>query len=257
MANRFTDKVAVITGGGSGIGKVAAQQLVAEGAQVVINGRTESKLKAAAQGIDPSGANIAIYAGDIGEVAIAKGLIDFAVEKFGRVDILLNNAGVFAPKPFLDHTEADYDRFVDIILKGKFFTAQAAAQVMKQQGGGVIVQTGSMWALQAVSATPSSAYSVANAGVHQLVKNLAIELSADNIRINAVAPAVVETPVYGTFMSPAEVAEALPGFNAFHPLGRNGQPEDVVNALLFLASDEAAWITGTVLPVDGGVMAGR
>jgi len=169
----------------------------------------------------------------------------------------LNNAGVFAPKPFLDHTEADYDRFVDIILKGKFFTAQAAAQVMKQQGGGVIVQTGSMWALQAVSATPSSAYSVANAGVHQLVKNLAIELSADNIRINAVAPAVVETPVYGTFMSPAEVAEALPGFNAFHPLGRNGQPEDVVNALLFLASDEAAWITGTVLPVDGGVMAGR
>lgn len=257
MANRFANKVAVITGGGSGIGKAAAQQLVTEGARVVINGRTEAKLKAAAQEIDPSGANVAIYAGDIGEVAIAQDLINFATDKFGGVDILLNNAGVFAPKPFLEHTEEDYDRFVDIILKGKFFTAQAAAKAMKQRGGGVIVQTGSMWALQAISATPSSAYSVANAGVHQMVKNLAIELSADHIRINAVAPAVVETPVYGTFMTPEQVAETLPSFNAFHPLGRNGKPKDVVNALLFLASEEAAWITGTVLPVDGGVMAGR
>ena len=257
MANRFANKVAVITGGGSGIGQAAARQLVAEGARVVINGRTESKLQAAAQSIDPSGQSIATYAGDIGQVAVAQGLISFAIEKFGGVDILLNNAGVFAPKPFLEHTEEDYDKFVDIILKGKFFTAQAAAKAMKQRGGGVIVQTGSMWALQALSATPSSAYSVANAGVHQLVKNLAIELSADNIRINAVAPAVVETPVYGTFLTPEQVAETLPSFNDFHPLGRNGQPEDVVNALLFLASEEAAWITGTVLPVDGGVMAGR
>lgn len=257
MADRFANKVAVITGGGSGIGKAAAQQLIQEGARAVINGRTESKLKAAAQEIDPSGEKVAIYAGDIGQVDVAQGVIAFAVEKFGRVDILLNNAGVFAPKPFLEHTEEEYDRFIDIILKGKFFTAQAAAKVMKQQGGGVIVQTGSMWALQAIAATPSSAYSVANAGVHQMVKNLAIELSADNIRINAVAPAVVETPVYGSFMTPEQVAETLPSFNAFHPLGRNGQPKDVVNALLFLASEEADWITGTVLPVDGGVMAGR
>ncbi len=257
MANRFANKVAVITGGGSGIGKAAAQQLIQEGAQVVINGRTESKLKAAAQEIDPSGEKVVIYAGDIGQVNVARGVIAFAIEKFGRVDILLNNAGVFAPKPFLEQTEEEYDQFIDIILKGKFFTAQAAARAMKQQGGGVIVQTGSMWALQAIAATPSSAYSVANAGVHQMVKNLAIELSADNIRINAVAPAVIETPVYETFMTPEQVAETLPSFNAFHPLGRNGQPEDVVNALLFLASDEADWITGTVLPVDGGVMAGR
>ena len=96
-----------------------------------------------------------------------------------------------------------------------------------------------------------------NAGVHQMVKNLAIELAGDKIRINAVAPAVVETPVYGTFMSPEQVAEVLPTFNAFHPLGRNGQPNDVASAILFLASKQAGWITGTVLPVDGGVMAGR
>ena len=254
---RFSNKVAVVTGGGSGIGRAAAQRLVKEGARVVINGRTESKLIATAREIDPSGQAVAIYAGDIGKVDVAKGLINAAQERFGGVDILLNNAGVFAPKPFLDHTEEEYDWFVDTILKGKFFTAQAAAKAMKQRGGGVIVQTGSMWALQAIAATPSSAYSVANAGVHQMVKNLAIELSGDNIRINAVAPAVVETPVYGTFMTPEQVAETLPSFNAFHPLGRNGQAEDVVNALLFLASEEASWITGTVLSVDGGVMAGR
>ena len=128
---------------------------------------------------------------------------------------------------------------------------------MKRRGGGTIVQTGSMWALQAIGATPSAAYSAANAGVHQLVKNLAIELSEHNIRINAVAPAVVETPVYNTFMSDEQVKEVLPGFNSFHPLGRNGQPADIAEAILFLASEKASWITGTVLSVDGGVMAGR
>ena len=127
------------------------------------------------------------------------------MDRFGAVDVLVNNAGVFEPKPFLDLTEDDYDRFLDIILKGKFFMAQEAARSMKKSGGGTIVQTGSMWAIQAIGATPSAAYSAANAGVHQMVKNLAIELSADNIRINAVAPAVVETPVYGTFMSEQEV----------------------------------------------------
>ena len=251
-------KVAVITGGGSGIGLAAAKQLVEAGARVVINGRTESKLHKAAQEIDATGESVAVYAGDIAQVGVASGLVEYALSRYGRVDILINNAGVIAPKPFLDHTESDYDLFVDTILKGKFFAAQAAAKAMKAQGGGgAIVQTGSMWALQAISATPSSAYSVANAGVHQMVKNLAVELSADNIRINAVAPAVVETPVYSTFLSPEQVSETLASFNSFHPLGRNGQPKDVVNAILFLASEDAGWITGTVLPVDGGVMAGR
>lgn len=257
MKNRFERKVAVVTGGGSGIGLAAAKELVREGAQVVINGRREATLQRAAKEIDASGESVAFYAGDIGKVGVSSGLIDFAANRFGGVDILLNNAGVFSPKPFLEHTEAEYDRFVDTILKGKFFTAQAAAIAMKQRGGGTIVQTGSMWGLQAIAATPSSAYSAANAGVHQMVKNLALELSVDNIRINAVAPAVVETPVYETFMTREQVQAALSGFNAFHPLGRNGQPQDIVNALLFLASEEASWIAGTVLSVDGGVMAGR
>ena len=113
---------------------------------------------------------------------------------------------------------------------------------MKQRGGGAIIQTGSMWAIQAIGATPSAAYSAANGGVHQLTNNLAIELAGDNIRVNTVAPAVVETPVYSTFLTQEQIEAALPGFAAMHPLGRNGKPADVVNAMLFLASDDASWI---------------
>jgi NAD(P)-dependent dehydrogenase (short-subunit alcohol dehydrogenase family) len=253
---RFNDKVAVITGAGSGIGKETARSLVAEGAKVVINGRDKAKLEAAAREIDASGNSVAILAGDISLPTTSQSLVDLALERFGRLDILVNNAGVFNPKPFLDLTEENYDWYLDTILKGKFFAAQAAAKAMKERGG-AIVQTGSMWAIQAIGATPSAAYSAANAGVHAMVRNLAIELAPYAIRINAVAPAVVETPVYNTFMSDEQVAKVLPGFNAFHPLGRNGQPKDVTNAILFLASDEASWITGTILPVDGGVTAGR
>lgn len=254
---RFNNKIAIVTGGGTGIGREAAARLVAEGAAAVLVGRRPAVLDAAARAIDPTGARVAVLAGDIADPHTATKALALAEARFGGLDILVNNAGVFAPKPFLDHTPEDFDHFAGIILKGKFFMAQAAARAMIRRGGGAIVNTGSMWALQAVAATPSSAYSVANAGVHQMVRNLAIELSQHRIRINAVAPAVVETPVYETFLTPEQVAEVLPGFNAFHPLGRNGQPADVAEAILFLASDAAAWITGTVLPVDGGVMAGR
>ncbi|OOR93190.1 sugar dehydrogenase [Moraxella caviae] len=257
MNKRFENKVVIITGGASGMGLEAARRFVQEGASVVIGGRSAGKLADAAKVIDPTGAKVRTVAGDISKPETAKDLVLAATENFGGVDILINNAGIFNPKPFLELTEAEYDNFVDIILKGKFFMAQEAAKAMQKRGGGAIVQTGSLWALQAIAATPSSAYSAANAGVHALTKNLAIELAGENIRVNAVAPAVIETPIYGTFMSEEQVKETLPTFNNFHPIGRNGQPKDVAEAMLFLASDDASFITGTVLPVDGGVMAGH
>ena len=257
MTNKFENKVAIVTGGGSGIGLETAKQFVAQGGSVVIVGRSAEKLTTAANQIDPEGNNVATLAADVGDVSTADKAVALAIDRFGGVDVLFNNAGIFNPTPFLEHTEADFDRYLTTILKGKFFMAQAAARAMHKRGGGAIVQTGSMWAERAVSATPSSAYSAANAGVHAMVRNLAVELAPSNIRINAVAPAVVETPVYGTFMSAEQVKEVLPTFNDFHPLGRNGQPSDVVGASLFLASNEASWITGAVLPVDGGVMASR
>jgi NAD(P)-dependent dehydrogenase (short-subunit alcohol dehydrogenase family) len=258
MAMRFQDKVAIVTGGASGMGKEVAIRFVAESGSVVINGRDAAKAAAAAHEIDPTGKRVGVHIGDVALPATGEAVVKAALDRFGRLDVLFNNAGIFAPKPFLEVDEAEYDRFVDIILKGTFFTAQAAAKAMKAAGrGGAIVQTGSMWALQAIGATPSSAYSAAKAGVHALVKNLAIELAPHQIRVNAIAPAVIETPVFSTFLTPEQVAAVLSTFNAFHPLGRNGQVADAAEALLFLASDQASFITGVVLPVDGGVMAGR
>ncbi len=176
MSQSFSNKIAIVTGGGSGIGKEVATRLVKAGASVVIGGRDEAKLKQAAAQIDPSGAKVRYLAGDIASPATATALVALATDAFGGVDILVNNAGIFRPKAFLDVTEAEYDGFLDTILKGKFFTAQAAAKAMQLRGGGAIVQTGSLWALQAIGATPSSAYSAANAGVHALTRNLAIEL---------------------------------------------------------------------------------
>jgi NAD(P)-dependent dehydrogenase (short-subunit alcohol dehydrogenase family) len=255
---RFQDKVAIVTGGSSGIGKEVATRFVAEGGSVVIIGRDAAKAEAAAKQIDATGKRAIAHVGDISLPATGEAAVKAALDRFGRLDVLFNNAGIFGPKPFLDVTEDEYDRFLGIILKGKFFIAQAAAKAMKAGGrGGAIVQTGSMWGLQAIGATPSSAYSAANGGVHALVKNLAIELAPNKIRVNAIAPGVIETPVFSTFLTPEQVKTVLPTFNAMHPLGRNGQPADAAEALLFLASDQASFITGVILPVDGGIMAGR
>lgn len=255
---RFKGKVAVVTGGNSGIGKEVARRFVAEGGSVVVNGRNAGKTAAAVAEIDPTQKQAVAHIGDVVSPAVGEAAVKTAIDRFGQIDVLFNNAGIFGPKPFLEVDEAEYDRFVDIILKGKFFAAQAAAKAMKAAGrGGAIVQTGSMWGLQAIGATPSSAYSAAKAGVHALTKNLAIELAPDNIRVNAIAPGVIETPIYKTFLAPEQVDQVLPTFKAMHPLGRNGQPADAAEALLFLASDQASWITGVILSVDGGIMAGR
>jgi NAD(P)-dependent dehydrogenase (short-subunit alcohol dehydrogenase family) len=249
----LAEKVVVITGGGTGIGANAAQAFYNAGAKVVLNGRREDKLSQTAITIDPSGQSVAYVVGDIGQPQTCQRLAKLASDRFGGIDILFNNAGVFQPKAFLDHTEADLNSYLNLV-RGYFFMSQTAIAEMRKRGGGSVVNIGSMWALHAIAATPCSGSSTAKGAVHSLTRNLAIEFAPENIRVNAIAPAVVETPLF----DPLLTAEQLAGFNAFHPLGRNGQPKDITEAVLFLADDDrSGWITGTILPVDGGVTAGR
>ena len=247
------DKVVLITGGGSGIGANTARAFCAAGAKVVINGRRLNTLKNTAAKLDPTGENVVYVAGDIGKAETRQQAINLAVSRFGGVDILFNNAGIFEPKSFLEHTEADLESYLNL-LRGYFFLTQNAIAQMQKRGGGAIINTGSMWSLHAIAATPCSASSAAKGAVHALTRNLALEFAADKIRVNAIAPAVVETPLFDSLLT----SEQLASFNNFHPLGRNGQADDITSAILFLAdSDHSGWITGVVLPVDGGVTAGR
>jgi NAD(P)-dependent dehydrogenase (short-subunit alcohol dehydrogenase family) len=254
----FEGKVAIITGGGGGIGKATARRLIDEGASVVLSSRRQEVLDAARLELDPSGERVELVAGDASRPGEAERLVDAALERFGQLDVLVNSTGIFRPVPFLEQTEEHIEEALNSILRPSFYTSQAAARAMVDRGaGGAIVNVGSMWALDAIPATPTSAYSAAQAGRHALTKNLAIELAPHAIRVNTVALAFVETPAYERFMSPEEARDVLDSVNAFHPLGRHGRPEDVVEAILFYASDRAAWITGTTMPVDGGVLAGR
>jgi len=255
---RFEGKVVLIPGGGGGIGKAAAQRFLEEGALVVLNSRRQEVLDAALAELDPSGERVATYAGDVSVPSVARELVDHAVTRFGRVDVVVNSTGIFRPTSFLEQTEEQMEEALNSILRPTFYVSQAAAWAMVDRGGGgSIVNVGSMWAIDAITATPTSAYSAAQAGRHALTKNLAIELAPHDIRVNAVALGFVETPAYERFMDADQARSVLDSVNAFHPLGRHGQPRDVVEAILFLAGDAARWITGTVLPTDGGVLAAR
>jgi NAD(P)-dependent dehydrogenase (short-subunit alcohol dehydrogenase family) len=253
----FENRVVLITGGGGGIGKAAARRFLEEGARVVLNSRRREVLDAARVELDPDGERVAVVPGDAARPQTAERLVASAVDRFGRLDVLVNSTGIFRPTPFLEQSEEHFEEALDSILRPTFYVTQAAARELVSRGGGAIVNVGSMWAIDAITATPSSAYSAAQAGRHALTKNLAVELAPHGIRVNTVALAFVETPSYVRFMTPDEAHAVLDSVNGFHPLGRHGYPEDVVDAIVFLAGDGARWITGTTLPVDGGVLAGR
>jgi NAD(P)-dependent dehydrogenase (short-subunit alcohol dehydrogenase family) len=253
----FDGKTIVIAGGGGGIGMAAASRFLEEGARIVLSGRRREVLDAAQRKLDPDGDRTALLAGDVGSPAAAEGLVQAALDRFGSVDVLVNSTGIFRVVPFLEQTEEQFEEALSSILRPTFYASQAVARAMVDSGGGAIVNVGSMWAIDAVTATPTSAYSAAQAGRHALTKNLAVELAPHRIRVNTVALAFVETPAYERFMTPAQARDVLDSVNGFHPLGRHGQPGDVVEAILFYAGDRSRWITGTTMPIDGGVLAAR
>lgn len=233
-----TRKVAVITGASQGIGAGLVRGFVDRGYRVVANSRS----------IRPDAtADVFTVAGDIADPTVAERVIGGAVEKFGRVDTLVNNAGMFIAKPFTEYTEADFAAKISLNLAGFFHISQRAVRQMLAQGGGHIVNVTTTLVNQPVKGVPSALASLTKGGLDAVTRSLAIEYADKGIRVNAVAPGIIKTPMHA-----AETHAFLAGL---HPLGRMGEVREVVEAVLYLES--ASFVTGETLHVDGGAHSGH
>lgn len=241
-----TPKTVIITGSSSGMGLDMARAFLSQGSNVVLNGRDPAKLARAAAELGHS-EQVATVAGNIGERKTGEALVRTAVERFGGVDVLVNNAGTFGTTPFVDVTEEELDGYLNGNLKGTYLTTQAVVRRMREQGGGAIVNIGTVLVDHAMAGLPASAALVSKGGVHALTVSLAAELASDNIRVNAVAPGVVRTPLYGDADVDSYGRVAL--------MKRVGEVAEITEAVQHLA--RATFTTGQILNVDGGYVTGR
>lgn len=249
MGNRLQGKVAFVSGGGSGIGAATAQRMAQEGATVVICGRRQEPLDAVVAAIRAAGGKAEAVVADVGNEAQYVGAIEAAAQRHGRLDILVNNAMAYTWGALEAMTTADWHANFQTTVDGTFWGTRTAMRLMKERGGAIVNvssicgQLGTPW---------MAGYSAAKAAVDNLSRAAAAEGAPQGIRVNVVIPAVVETPSTAGMLATEESRKAT---EKLIPMGRVGQPEDLANAILFLASDEASYITGASLPVDGGRMA--
>lgn len=242
-------KTAIITGASTGIGKSIAKLFLEKGYNVVINSANANNLKNAQKELGHE-EHLVSVAGDISDISVGQQLIGTAVKHFGSADVLINNAGVFEPKPFLEIDEKDLDRFLDINLKGTFFTSQAAIRQMLTQDGGAIINIGTVLVDHAIDGFPATAPISSKGGIHALTKQLAAEFGRNNIRVNTIAPGIIRSPLQSKIG--VTDADHLAGL---HLLNRIGETQDVAELALYLA--ESNFVTGEIINLDGGHVAGH
>ncbi len=248
---RLENKIALITGGTSGIGEATAYLFAREGAKVAITGRNETRGHAVTAHILESGGKAIFVRTDVRHAAECRRAVDATVEAFGRLDILFNNAGVFYPQTALECSEEEWDLQIDINLKGTFLMSKYALGPMIAQGSGVIINNSSGWGL--VGGDKAVAYCASKGGVVLLTKAMAIDHGRQGIRVNCICPGDIDTPMLpeDARLRALEWKTYLAGCEN-RPMGRIGTPEEIAKAVLFLASDDASFMTGAALVVDGG-----
>lgn len=248
---RLANEVALVTGGGSGIGWAIARRFAREGAAVAVFDRHPDAAQSVATEIAGTGGEAVGIGGDVTDLAALEGAVATTEDQLGAVSVLVANAAVSEGNDLLTIDEETWDRTIDIVLKGVFLTAKAVLPGMIDAGRGVIVTISSVNGQTGIGEEP---YSAAKAGVINLTRNLATRYGRHGIRANCIAPGTVQTPIWGSRVE--QDPDVFDRIARWYPLRRVGQPEDIANGALFLASDEASWITGAVLNIDGGLMAG-